>query len=294
MPELPEVETVRRSLEPRLLGRTVRTVNIRRSDIVEAFSLRAGRAHSAAVTPAALLAGGFVDRLERLGKQIAIIARDGRALCVHLGMTGRLTWSRETPAPEKHRHLVWTLDAGWLTFDDPRRFGGVWAYPTFDLLRQHRWASLGPDALTISPAQLAEVLQGGRTSIKAALLDQTRLAGVGNIYADEALFLAHIAPRRLAGRLAPPEVAALAAAVTSTLRDAVAARGSTLRDYRDGEGERGSGTALHRVYGRGGKPCLVCGTPLRQATIAQRTTVWCPQCQGSARQAVPRRRGRKG
>lgn len=283
MPELPEVETVRRSLEPRLLGRTIRSVDIRRADIADAFTLRAGELTDAPVTPAALLAGAVVDRLERLGKQIAIIARDRRALCVHLGMTGRLTWTPEAPGLQKHRHLIWTLDAGWLTFDDPRRFGGVWAYTTFDLLHRHRWAGLGPDALTISAAQLAEALQGGRTSIKAALLDQARLAGVGNIYADEALFLSRIAPRRQAGRLTPQEVTYLAAAVRSTLRDAVAARGSTLRDYRDADGERGTGTTLHRVYGRGGKPCLVCGTRLRQATVAQRTTVWCPRCQGPSR-----------
>jgi formamidopyrimidine-DNA glycosylase len=273
MPELPEVETVRRTLEPRLIGRLVRGVEIRRADVCD--GAEAG----------ALLNGAVIGRIERHGKQLAIEARNGRAIRVHLGMTGRLVVRGEAAsgsndAHAHHVHVVWRLDEGVLAFEDPRRFGGIAAYESLAALRDAEWRRLGPDALTISTRELTRALAGGRLAVKAALLDQSRLAGVGNIYADEALFDAGVNPHQRAGSLlAAGVVSRLAGAIRRVLARAVRAGGTTLRDYRDGEGHTGGGLPLCRVYGRGGLPCLTCGGALASGPVAQRTTVWCPRCQ---------------
>ncbi|MDX9911669.1 MAG: bifunctional DNA-formamidopyrimidine glycosylase/DNA-(apurinic or apyrimidinic site) lyase [Phycisphaerales bacterium] len=301
MPELPEVETLRRSLEPALLGARVDRVLIFRRDVIVTsddppggFSRQRTSHRPAPLELRTLLEGATIDALLRHGKEIAISTRDGRALRVHLGMTGQLrtrahantqrTTPDEPPAP--HEHVRWTLRRAGerpvqLSFIDPRRFGGVWTSPTRDDLLA-RWAALGPDAVSITPSDLAKRLSRSRRPIKAALLDQGVLAGVGNIYADEALFIARIAPRRLASRLTPREINALADAIRQTLAQAIQARGSTLRDFADAEGNAGYAQLAHAVYGRGGEPCVRCGARLRSAVIAQRTTVWCPACQRSS------------
>jgi formamidopyrimidine-DNA glycosylase len=163
-------------------------------------------------------------------------------------------------------------------FRDPRRFGGLWSFPSQDAL-QTRWSTLGPDALSITTKQLAEAIANSRRHIKAALLDQAVLAGVGNIYADESLFLASIRPKRLAKALKASEIAALAAAIRQTLANSIATGGSTLRDYRDANGQAGSSQLTHAVYGRAGDLCIRCGSGLKSAQVSQRTTVWCPHCQ---------------
>lgn len=271
MPELPEVETLRRSLIPRLVGRTINTATLHRRDVLTLP--QRGR-----VLPEHLLVGGTITEIRRRGKQMAIIAGDQRVLLVHLGMTGQVRHAR-TPEREKHTHATWTLDDGsHLYFRDPRRFGGLWFLRTTVALEE-RWSELGPDALTVVGEAISVTAANSRRAIKAVLLDQAVLAGVGNIYADEALFESGVSPRRLATRIRPEEFDRLAVAIRGVLERAIKAKGSTLRDYRDAAGQAGEAQAGHRVYGRAGMPCLACGTVLSRLTLAQRTTVMCRRCQ---------------
>lgn len=284
MPELPEVENTRLSLVGPLTGARVLRVEIRRDDVcfLGSSDRPAGRGD--------LLEGEKIASLVRHGKQMAIISADGRAVCVQLGMTGGLLIaSPEDPVPA-HTHVRWFMSAGTpggpeftLLFRDPRRFGGITAYASEGAMRGERWSSLGPDALGITCASLRARLHPGSRAIKAALLDQTVLAGVGNIYADEALFRAGVSPRRLARSLSDEECNAIARAIRHVLVAAVTAGGSSIRDYRHGRDEAGRFQREHLVYGRGGRPCTVCGRVLRVLVVAQRTTVMCPVCQGSAR-----------
>ncbi len=294
MPELPEVETVRRSLVARVAGRVVVGATLHRRDVAVLPGDPEGgfsRQRSGAPGPrgrvrgTALLVGGTLLEPNRHGKQLALVARDGRAIVVHLGMTGLVRWVARGARlePADHVHAAWRLDDGSrLVFRDPRRFGGLWLLPEPGML-EARWAGLGPDGLRTGPEDLAQGLRSGlagaRRAIKAALLDQRVVAGVGNIYADESLHEALIHPRRLAAGLTGAEVDRLARAVSGVLTRAVEARGSTLRDYTDAEGRRGEAQLVHRVYGRGGGACLACGAGLESAQVAQRTTVWCPVCQ---------------
>jgi formamidopyrimidine-DNA glycosylase len=194
-------------------------------------------------------------------------------------------------AKADHVHVTWKLadqagsPAGRLVFRDPRRFGGVWAFQGPDEGFEQRWASLGPDALAVSAAELSARLRTRRASgqtvrnVKSALLDQATIAGVGNIYADESLFRAGILPTRRVDCLSERDISALAEAIRQVMAEAIASGGSSLRDYVDGEGASGSFQVRHRVYGRSGLMCITCGTTLESGTVAQRTTVWCPACQ---------------
>ena len=292
MPELPEVESLRLALAPCLVGRTVLRVDLHRRDILVApgdprggFSRQRGpkRRRPARLDPADLLRGLSISRLDRRGKQLAIISAvpTERALVVQLGMSGQLLLSEPGARTGQHDHVhaSWVLDDGSrLLFRDPRRFGGLRAFSSLDDLHSH-WAALGPDALSVLPEQLAAAVAGSRRPIKSALLDQAAIAGVGNIYADEALFAAGVRPTRLASRLGAAEIARLASTIRHTLSCAVEAGGSTLRDFLAPDGQPGSYQNSHSVYGRAGLPCVTCATRLRSATVAQRTTVWCPHCQ---------------
>lgn len=277
MPELPEVESVRRTIQPHVVGRRIRQALLDRADVV------VGEA-----SPAALLQGARVARLERLGKHLAIIADDGRVLVVHLGMSGQLFWLAPggSLANPSHVHARWRLvdgrgvDAGTLVFRDPRRFGGLWTLPDEVALREH-WKALGPDALDVPAAVLRQACAKSARAIKSVLLDQHVLAGVGNIYADEACFGARIHPRRRARTLKPAEVEALARCVREVLSRAIEHRGTTLRDFVDGEGRAGGYRLQHAVYGRAGQACVRCGVTLKSAIVGGRTTVWCPTCQAS-------------
>jgi len=270
VPELPEVETLRRSLAP-IVGRKVLSATLHRRDVLTLPTR--GR-----VLPEHLLVGAKFKELRRRGKQMAVVAGDGRVLLIHLGMTGQVRHGLVSKK-EVHTHATWNLDDGSsVYFNDPRRFGGLWFFPNLAALDE-RWVELGPDALTISGGELAMRAKDSKRAIKAVLLDQTVLAGVGNIYADEALFESGISPRRLATRMTTEGFEKLAETVRSVLERAIKAKGSTLRDYRDASGQAGSAQDGHKVYGRGGLPCLTCGTTLTQQTLAQRTTVMCRRCQ---------------
>ncbi|MEX2216685.1 MAG: bifunctional DNA-formamidopyrimidine glycosylase/DNA-(apurinic or apyrimidinic site) lyase [Phycisphaeraceae bacterium] len=294
MPELPEVERVRLSLEAALLGRRVEGVAIHRADVIQPIA-------SKKAMPAALLLSERVRSILRHGKQLAIVAdgegqpeEQARCICVHLGMTGSLIVapsSSTLPPAAAHTHVTWQLDNGSrLTFRDPRRFGGIWTFPSLQALKAERWRALGNDALFIAPASLHEVLRQTSRSLKAALLDQQLIAGLGNIYVDELLFELGLHPMMPARRLRLPQVEAMVSAMRALLNRAIGGGGSSLRDYVDGNGQAGQFQLQHQVYGRSGKPCLRCASPLRSRTIAGRTTVFCRQCQrrSPGRQALKR------
>ncbi|MBI3453653.1 MAG: bifunctional DNA-formamidopyrimidine glycosylase/DNA-(apurinic or apyrimidinic site) lyase [Rhodospirillales bacterium] len=291
MPELPEVETVVRGLRPRLVGRRLVRLVQRRAD------LRAPLPRGLA----SRTEGRRVVAVERRAKYILIrlAARRGRdaggdagenILIIHLGMTGHLVFMADPPPPAgPHDHLDFTFDDGTLLrFTDPRRFGVVDLMPAAALARDRRFASLGPEPLApeFTPAVLEAVLAGRRGPIKAALLDQRLVAGIGNIYACEALFAAGISPRRAAGTVRGPRAAALTVAIRDVLNRAIAAGGSSLRDYVQASGELGWFQMQWGVYDREGQPCpgCDCGRPGRPGAIRRivqsgRSTFYCAKRQ---------------
>lgn len=279
MPELPEVEQVRRSLQPSLLGQRIGAVTIHRASVVR--HVPAGTRLSEC-----LLEGGRIRQVLRRGKQLALIAEDGRCLHVHLGMTGSLRFNAsqiQAPPPDVHTHVVWPLPHGELRFRDPRRFGGLWPGrllpddPPAGLSPD--WGNLGEDALSIQPATLHRQLQTTRRPLKTALLDQKRLAGLGNIYVDELLFVCRLAPQMPASALERSDCQRMVQAMRRLLERALAAGGSTLRDYVDGDGKSGGFQHQHQVYGRAGLPCRHCGQTLIRSVLDGRGTVTCATCQ---------------
>lgn len=277
MPELPEVENVRLSLIQPLIGQQVVKVRILRRDIITG-------PHRAAN----LLAESIIRRVDRRGKQLAICGEQpgqgGQTpcICVHLGMTGSLLHlpaNQRQPLPQ-HTHLVWHLMHGQrLIFHDPRRFGGIWTFSSTEDLLTQRWSRLGEDALTIRPARLHRRFQATNRCLKAVLLDQAVIAGLGNIYVDELLFVLGLHPAHPACRLDPQQVEKLVRAMRRLLRQAIRQGGSTFRSYANALGQPGGYQQRHQVYARAGQPCFHCGEVLRQQTVAGRTSVTCPQCQ---------------
>jgi formamidopyrimidine-DNA glycosylase len=271
VPELPEVETVVRTLRPRLVGRTIARVDLRRPDIV-----RSGETD----LPRRLLSRTVIG-ITRRGKKI-LIQLDDATICIHLGMTGRLTTEPVSAPLLPHTHMIWRLhDAAGkpldeeLRFRDPRRFGGVWCLSCC----ADAEANLGPEPLLVRAPQLADKLARTKRPIKSALLDQRLLAGLGNIYVDEALHVAKIHPLSLTCDLTRERVADLTRAIKQVLRRAIRHRGSTLRDYVDADGKAGGFQRLHRVYDRKGEPCPRCKTPIDRIVISGRSTHYCPACQ---------------
>lgn len=276
MPELPEVESLRRSLEARLRGAEVRSACVNRPDMLH----RNARAPATPLPP-----GSRVQALHRHGKQLVIEGSHG-SLLVHLGMSGslRIVEGDAPPADERHVHAFWVLACTdgrtrTLRHRDPRRFG--WLESHADLASVHAacWSLLGPDALQVPVDRLAERLAGTRRAIKSALLDQSVIAGVGNIYADESLFHARLHPCARTDRLGVHDLRSLATRIRAVLHKAVELGGSTIQDHRTADGGWGSFQRLHRVYGRDGQPCTRCASTLRRVLVQQRATVFCPVCQ---------------
>ncbi len=261
MPELPEVETVVRSLAPLLPGRTILSASFSSRFVVrQDFAELAGH-----------LKGQRIEAVRRHGKFIVIELERG-SLTVHLGMTGKLLLGSE---PTKYARALIELDEGVLIYDDIRHFGRIeWSEALPD-----RVEVLGPDALTISLAEFQARLRGRHARIKPLLLNQAFLRGMGNIYTDEALFAAKIHPRAIASRLSKDRAARLHEAMVAVLSLAIRHKGSSISDYVDAEGKRGSFQLLHQVYGRAKAPCLVCGTPIRRIVVGGRGTHYCPKCQ---------------
>ena len=271
MPELPEVETIRSRLAARLAGRRFERVEIRDPRLTRPEPPEA---------VAAELAGERVADVRRRGKYLIFAFESGRHLLVHLRMTGTF----EHPAPDDavpYRRAVVTLDDGSdLAYRDLRRFG-VWLLLEPGELDAYLDARIGgePLAAAFTTASLSRSLARRRVPVKGALLDQRAVAGVGNIYADEALWRARIDPRRPAGGLTRAEVAELRKGIRRALELGIARQGTTLSDYRDPEGRRGRMQLELRVYGRGGDPCARCGTPIEKTRVAGRGTWYCPRCQ---------------
>ena len=280
MPELPEVETVMRGLQARLQGHTIRSALLRRGDlrwaVPEGFAAR--------------LTGARVDGFARRGKYILMRLEGGDSVLLHLGMSGRMAISQASGVealPVLHEHLVLLTDDGWrVALVDPRRFGSLDLLATSDEHSHRLLAELGPEPLEpgFDAATLSAALAGRRTPIKAALLDQTVVAGLGNIYVCEALFRAAISPRRLAASVAGARAARLVPAIHATLTEAIAAGGSSLRDYVQPSGELGYFQNAWKVYGRAGERCERCAGPPACGGISRivqsgRSTFFCRQTQ---------------
>lgn len=270
MPELPEVETIVSQLRRSLVDATIKRVRVARSDVI-----RQGRRGFAA-----RLAGRRIDRIERDGKRIRCLLSPAGELVFHLGMSGRLTIEPSGAECLKHTHIRILFAGGTreLRFRDPRRFGGAWFMDGDGRDGNSRLKSLGPDALSIRVPVLREICRRKR-QVKALLLDQQAIGGLGNIYCDEALHGARIHPLARASDLDETQIRNLACCIRKTLRRAVAAGGSTLRDYTSANGEPGLFQIQHRVYGRAGEPCKRCGAPIATMQVASRTTHYCEVCQ---------------
>lgn len=289
MPELPEVETVVRGLRASLPGRTIVDVRFGKTDFVDDPSAIAQH-----------VPGKRVSEVTRLGKFICI-GLTGAAgseklpeptaqfrLIVHLGMTGQLMLLGGGDAVAPHTHGFFALDDGReLRYTDIRRFGRMLVIPESGLGQFN--GSLGKEPLEISELEFRDYFKARRARIKALLLDQKVLRGVGNIYADESLFRAKLHPARIAATLTSRQLSALRRAVREVLEEAIEFRGSSVSDYVDSEGRRGEFQLRHRVYQRDGKPCLRCKAKIRRIIVAGRSSHYCPRCQ-----AAPRNRSSRG
>ena len=273
MPELPEVETVVRTLRPRIVGSAITAVRLERPDIVTPLG----------TDLAACLTGCTVSTVERRGKRIVITLHSGSQFYIHLGMSGRLTVEAPHSPLKKHTHLILGFQAGTNPFEvrfvDPRRFGGIWWLGP-DTNSNDR---MGPEPLSLRGKQLGRQLARTRRAIKTALLDQALIAGLGNIYVDESLFAAGIHPCIPANQLTPMQIDALNRAIKRILKKAIDHRGSTLRDYRDANGASGGFQLRHKVYDRAEKPCRICKTSIERIVLGGRSTHFCPQCQPTVR-----------
>jgi formamidopyrimidine-DNA glycosylase len=287
MPELPEVETVRRGIAPALEGRTITHAETRRGDLRRPFPRDF----------AARLKGRKVTALRRRAKYILADLDSGETLVIHLGMSGRMTVQAEGDAARKigtyvhetadglskHDHVVLETDApARILFNDHRRFGLMDLVPTGRLEQDRLFKDIGIEPLApgFNAKHLAAALEGKKTPIKSALLDQRVVAGLGNIYVSEALFRGHISPKRLAGSLKPDEIARLVPAIKTVLKDAIKAGGSSLRDHARPDGELGMFQHRFLVYDREGQPCkLGCKGTVKRIVQAGRSTFYCPKCQ---------------
>ena len=286
MPELPEVETVRMGLLPALEGQRIARAELRRADLRWPFP----------PDMAARLTSATVIRLRRRSKYLLADLDRDESLLIHLGMSGRMVISglgaahvpgefhHAHPQLQKHDHVILHMDSGArVTFNDPRRFGAMDLWPTPTLDSHPLLASLGPEPLgnEFHADYLAARLAGRKMPVKSALLDQRIVAGLGNIYVCEALFTAGISPRRAAGRIGRARVEALTDTIRTTLRAAISAGGSSLRDYRQANGDLGYFQHSFRVYGREGGACVTpgCDGKVRRVVQSGRSSFYCPSCQ---------------
>lgn len=269
MPELPEVETVRRSLAPCVVARRVTAVQVRerrlRKPIAPDFEAR--------------IVGKSLRTIERRGKYLLFRLEGEETLLVHLGMSGSLHLRQRGAASQPHDHVFVEFDgAETMVLNDPRRFGvmRVGSGDEFDELRH-----IGPDPLSLrrSAEEWRAALRGRRTPIKSLLMDQTFVAGIGNIYANEMLYQARIRPRRMAARLRRAELARLEEAMHAVLERAIELGGSSISDFRDARGKPGYFQIHHAVYDRAGQACSACAAPIRRIVIAGRSTFYCAHCQ---------------
>ena len=270
MPELPEVETTRRGIEPHVKGNAVAEVIVRRHDLRQPVS-----------KDLALVEGRKITSVGRRSKYLLLGVDDGSTLLIHLGMSGSLRVISPGDVWKTHDHVGITLSNGkQLRFHDPRRFGLVLRL-TGDPAEHALLSHLGPEPLEdgFTVEHLHAACAKRSAAIKLVIMDAKVVVGVGNIYASESLFRAGILPKTAANRVSKPRLAKLAAAIREVLTDAIREGGTTLRDFLNSDGEPGYFRQRLFVYERKGEPCRVCGTPIRHAVMGQRSTYWCPKCQ---------------
>lgn len=272
MPELPEVETIRRTLSRHVLNLRIEEVLLRWPGAVVGFE---GQAFEEIVR------GQSLQSIERRGKYLLITLGDGWSIIAHMRMTGRLNYYLKSQEPEKHTHVILKLSNGEIHFTDTRKFGRLQLVRTEERLNQPSLRRLGPEPLEeeFTPEGLGRRLSRRKLALKTALLDQTIVAGIGNIYADESLFRAGLSPERLANSLSHKELKELHRAIREVLQEGIEANGTSFRDYQDANGDKGAFQKALKVYGRGGEACKLCGRPLAKKRMGGRTTVFCTECQ---------------
>lgn len=274
MPELPEVETVVRSLEQHLAGLTITGVNLIKPEVI--------RSPKPEEFVELMLDKTFLKKMGRRGKYILLNLSDNFTLVVHLRMTGRLIYCDAEAPMEKHTHVIFLLDDGkHLRFADVRRFGRLQLVPSSAVMDLPGIKELGPEPLEpeFTREFFKKEIRRRRTRIKPLLLDQSFIAGLGNIYADEALFRAKVHPERLAPDLNSREAAALHKAIVEVIGEGIEHRGTSFRDYVDGEGRSGNFQNHLRVYNRENLPCSHCGRPISRIKVAGRSSYYCSACQ---------------
>ena len=271
MPELPEVETIVRCLRPRLVGLEVQSIRLIFLPIVRNREKNYIRK----------FVGRRVTGLRRRGKMILVDFSGGLTMVVHLKMTGQLLMCSSRAPLDKHTHCVFTFRAGdeELRFRDVRKFGFMLGVKTAELEQRREFRDLGPEPLTVDLTTFIGRIRSRRGRLKSLLLSQKTIAGLGNIYADEILFESGLDPRTEVFRLGPRRLERLFRAVLKILNEAIAFKGTTVRDYRDGEGHEGLFQSRLKVYGREGRPCPRCGKSIRRIRVSGRSTHYCPRCQ---------------
>ncbi len=271
MPELPEVETIARTLEPAIRGRVISAV-----DLLYRPLLRRGGPKLIAG-----MQGRRVLGVKRRGKMLLVKGEGARTFVFHLKMTGQFLFAGATEPRDKHTRLVMRFDDGAneLRFRDVRKFGFLLCLEGDPMAACGELARLGPEPLEVGLEEFATIVKNRKGRIKSLLLDQTVIAGIGNIYADEMLFNARVHPETPASSIGKKAAERLYDSMKKTLTLAIAEKGSTLQDYRDAEGNAGNFQFFHKVYDRKGEPCVVCGTPVRMMRVGGRSSHFCPQCQ---------------
>ncbi len=270
MPELPEVQTIVDALKKSIVGKKIKSINIDSSRVFSQnkASLKKG------------LKGRKIISIKRRGKFIIIEMSRNRSLLIHLGMTGGIFFSTENQLPEKHDHLIIKFtDRTQITYHDPRKFGKVKSVSSLEIDKNPEIAKLGPEPLKISENEFVNLLKKRKGRIKTTLLNQKVLAGLGNIYSDEALFDARIYPLTKADRLKEKMLSKLHLSIQKILKKAIRAGGSSVDDYLNIDGEKGFFQFHHKVYGREGKPCKRCKAKIKRIRISQRSSFFCPSCQ---------------
>lgn len=275
MPELPEVETFRRTLAGRVTGRRVSSCRLVFEPLLKAGSVRSLRS----------LAGRRIERLARRGKYLLVHCQGGLTLVFHLKMTGRFLFVPERSRPDKHTRLILSFRGlrSDLHFRDIRKFGCLYAVPTEALDALPALTGLGPEPLDLGLEEFGALIRARKGRLKSLLLNQGFVAGIGNIYADEILFRSRLHPLKSTAALGPDEVRRLWSSTKAVLERAIERGGSSIRDYLDSEGRPGRFQESHRVYGRQGRPCFRCGTSIERAVIGGRSTFFCPHCQHRGR-----------
>jgi formamidopyrimidine-DNA glycosylase len=271
MPELPEVETIARTLGPAVKGRVIAGIEL----LYKPLLRKGGRKGLDAMR------GRRILGVRRRGKMLLIECTGNRTLVFHLKMTGQFLFAEGGVVRDKHTRLVVRFEDGRneLRFRDVRKFGFLLCLEGEPESACGELASLGPEPLEVGLLEFLTIFKARKGRIKSLLLDQTRIAGVGNIYADEMLFEARIHPETPSCRISRPGVQRLFEAMKMILAQAIEANGSTLQDYRDADGNEGSYQESHKVYGRTGEPCAVCGTLIKTKRIGGRSSHFCPMCQ---------------